>query len=72
MHRKRIPEAPIRDLTVAAPLKRWNSSDDAGTPPRYPRPDGRGPIEARPGDRELTCQKRGAIRDLTVAAPLKP
>ena len=45
----------IRDLTVAAPLK----------PLTYPRPNGRGPIEA--GRRRLAGRP---IRDLTVAAPL--
>ena len=37
----------------------------------YPRPDGRGPIEAkRRADNRRRMKK--AIRDLTVAAPLKP
>ena len=64
----------IRDLTVAAPLKQVVSlAVPAGPLMRtcYPRPDGRGPIEAlrkRPRKRAMYVP----IRDLTVAAPLKP
>ena len=36
----------IRDLTVAAPLKRQQPGVRSPEPHGYPRPDGRGPIEA--------------------------
>ena len=61
----------IRDLTVAAPLKPTIRRHDRRIRLCYPRPDGRGPIEAR----RLPTYWPSAfssIRDLTVAAPLKP
>ena len=38
---------PIRDLTVAAPLKQIRGNECWRDLNYYPRPDGRGPIEAR-------------------------
>ena len=91
---------PIRDLTVAAPLKpvdgialssrrgpieAGTGTGTGGSVADYPRPHGRGPIEAS-GIHILRAQrsrpiearirrgadgKLAAIRDLTVAAPLK-
>ena len=70
------PHLPIRDLTVAAPLKQGDVWPECpvkdASPSPYPRPDGRGPIEAS----SLTwyapiLETRWTIRDLTVAAPLK-
>ena len=73
-HRFQTPDQhretlPIRDLTVAAPLKLTQRHN--GRPAdSYPRPDGRGPIEAvRSGS--VTRIDASSIRDLTVAAPLK-
>ena len=59
----------IRDLTVAAPLKHHIYIRAQKNPTSYPRPDGRGPIEA--GRAAAATVKGCAIRDLTVAAPLK-
>ena len=60
----------IRDLTVAAPLKHDQIVQRSDGPVAYPRPDGRGPIEARTSWTS-TWGSRSPIRDLTVAAPLK-
>ena len=71
-HRRRVQPgvAAIRDLTVAAPLKHWNRCHpDRLGGNNYPRPDGRGPIEATPS--AARAGSGTAIRDLTVAAPLK-
>ena len=59
----------IRGLTVAAPLKRLVLGRMVAAT-WYPRPNGRGPIEAvrRPAAVTATVL---CIRGLTVAAPLK-
>ena len=68
VHQGLEDEASIRDLTVAAPLEACRRGVEV-MPNAYPRPHGRGPIEASamtgPG------MRFGTIRDLTVAAPLK-
>ena len=65
--------SPIRDLTVAAPLKRGaNRTRSTPSTRGYPRPDGRGPIEALLSSiYARQTRLASTIRDLTVAAPLK-
>src|SRR5581483_2295174 len=59
----------FRDRTVAAPLKHDRLDRGRGRLQLFPRPDGRGPIEA-PCWPCAAVYTRG-FRDRTVAAPLK-
>ena len=56
MHTLSTTSAAIRDLTVAAPLKPpvLQLPRDCIELPVYPRPDGRGPIEA---SKEVSVQR---------------
>ena len=60
----------IRDLTVAAPLKPGDHLPRRLGARGYPRPDGRGPIEA-PTSLSSPSVSCGTIRDLTVAGPIE-